>query len=305
MEKYVIGMDGGGTKTEVQVADCKQNNILRFQGGAINYNGQSKSIVDSNIQVIFERIIADGFDQRDCVGICIGAAGTSNPSVRTQIMESIEKFGYECPITIVGDEETAFVGALERTPGVILIAGTGSICYGSDSKGNTFRSGGYGHIIDDPGSGYAVARDILSAMVRGVDGRGEPTVLTKLVFQHLNITCMEELIGYLYSPGRSKKEIAQLSFLIQEAYALGDLVAEEIVKKTATDLTDLVTPVINKLGEETKLAVSGSILIKNEDIYREFVDQMKKKFPRTVIMKPRQDAACGAVLLALHHNLLP
>ncbi len=299
MLQYVIGMDGGGTKTEVLVADREKKPLLRFQGGAINYNGQSKASVDANLQEIFRKILREGYAQTNCTGICIGAAGTSNPAVRTQIMENVREFGYECSVSVLGDEETAFAGALEGTSGAILIAGTGSICYGRDLEGNTYRSGGFGHIIDDAGSGYAIARDMLTAVVRAQDGRGEPTVLADMVFSYLNIGTIEELVGYLYHPGRSKKEIAQLSILIKAAYDAEDPAAIRIVKNCAAELAELASPVLKRIGEGTKLAVSGSILLKNEDIYREFISRMKELFIRTEVIRPRQDAAYGAVLLAL------
>jgi N-acetylglucosamine kinase-like BadF-type ATPase len=299
MQNYVIGMDGGGTKTEVYVTDRAKNILLHFIGGAINYNGGSKAFIDSNLQTILQRIKEEGYTPEACSGICIGAAGTSNPIVNKQIKENVLKFRYECPISILGDVETAFAGALENKPGFILIAGTGSICYGKDENGKVYRTGGFGHIIGDEGSGYAIARDILAAVARAQDGRGEPTILTDMVYKYLKIRSIEEMIGYIYHPGRSKKEIAELSVLIQEAYAIKDTTAICIVKKCALDLLDLVTPLLVKGEESPSLAVSGSILLKNGDIYKEFVSRMNEAFPRTEIIKPHHDAAYGAVLLAL------
>jgi N-acetylglucosamine kinase-like BadF-type ATPase len=299
MQNYVIGMDGGGTKTEVYVTDRDKNILLHFMGGAINYNGGSKVFIDSNLQTILQRIKDEGYSPEACSGICIGAAGTSNPIVNNQIKENVLTFGYICPISILGDVETAFAGALENKPGFILIAGTGSICYGRDVNGKVYRTGGFGHIIGDEGSGYAIARDILTAVARAQDGRGEPTLLTDMVYQYLKIRSIEEMIGYIYHPGRSKKEIAELSVLIQEAYALRDKAATRIVKKCVSDLMDLVTPLLTNVEESPSLTVSGSILLKNGDIFKEFVNQMNEVFPNTEIIKPRHDAAYGAVLLAL------
>jgi N-acetylglucosamine kinase-like BadF-type ATPase len=299
MQNYVIGMDGGGTKTEVYITDREKNILLHFMGGAINYNGGSKAFIDSNLQTILQRIKDEGYPPEACSGICIGAAGTSNPIVNNQIKENVLRFGYECPISILGDVETAFAGALENKPGYILIAGTGSICYGRDVNGKVYRTGGFGHIIGDEGSGYAIARDILAAVARAQDGRGEPTLLTDMVYQYLKIRSIEEMIGYIYHPGRSKKDIAELSVLIQEAYALRDKAAIRIVKQCVSDLMDLVTPLLTNVEESPSLTVSGSILLKNGDIFKEFVSRMNEVFPHTEIIKPRHDAAYGAVLLAL------
>lgn len=299
MLDYVIGMDGGGTKTEICIAGTDKSILVRFRGGAINYNGGSKALVDANIRMILQRIREEGYRSGECAGICIGAAGISNPVIKTRIEEIIRKNGFTSPVSIVGDDVTAFAGALEDKEGIVLIAGTGSICHGRDLDGKTYRAGGYGHIIDDAGSGYAIARDILAAVVRAQDGRGEETALTDMVFRYLKIESIEEMIGYLYSPGRNKREIAQLSVLIQDAFTQKDPAAVPIVQKAANDLTELAGAVIKRMKRVSRLAVSGSVLLKNEDIYKEFVICMKNLYPDIGIIRPLQDAAYGAVLLAL------
>lgn len=299
MQDYVIGIDGGGTKTEICISDREKNILLRFQGGAINYNGQSETAVSDNIQNIFQTIRSEGFLPEDCLRICIGVAGISNPIVKSRILNQVQGFGFQCSIKIVGDQVTALAGALNNLPGIILIAGTGSVCYGKDIDGVQYRAGGYGHIVDDAGSGYAIARDILAAVVRAQDGRGEKTVLTELIYDYLNLSSIQDLIGFLYDPSRSKKEIARLSVLISAAYSLGDKVAIHIVNQTADDLIDLAGAVLKQMQMASRLAVSGSILMKNEDIYNKFNDRMAEEYPELEIVKPYQDASYGAVLLAL------
>jgi N-acetylglucosamine kinase-like BadF-type ATPase len=299
MKNYVIGMDGGGTKTAVVVSDRSNHILLEFEGGAINYNGGNKAIIDSNLQNIVQTILEKGFEIENCAAICIGAAGVSNPVVREQILAIIRKCGYQGPVKIVGDDETAFAGALDKPYGMILIAGTGSICYGKDAKGNTYRTGGYGHLIDDVGSGYAVARDILSCVVQAHDGRIEPTILTQLVYEYLKINSIAELITFVYQPGRNKKEIAALSVLIEKACDQKDQSAMKIVRKCAEELVTLVVPIIPKLGDDICLAVTGSLLLKNEEIYTEFIRSMNSRYPEVVVSKPKQNAAFGATVLAL------
>jgi N-acetylglucosamine kinase-like BadF-type ATPase len=299
MQDYVIGIDGGGTKTEICVSDREKNILLRFQGGAINYNGQSEAAVNDNIQNIFQKIRGEGFQPEACLQICIGVAGISNPTVKSRILKQVQSFDFQCNLKILGDQETALAGALNNLPGIILIAGTGSVCYGKAFDGTEYRAGGYGHMIDDAGSGYAIARDILAAVVRAQDGRGEKTVLTELVYRYLKLSSINELIGFLYDPSRSKKEIARLSVLIMEAYSLGDKAAIHIVNQTASDLVELSAAVLKQMQTASRLAVSGSILMKNEEIYIKFNDRMAEAYPELEIVKPYQDAAYGAVLLAL------
>lgn len=116
-----------------------------------------------------------------CDGLCIGSAGISNPDAYNFIQDIIRAGGYTGPLQIVGDQVTALAGALGQPVGTVLIAGTGSICYARTADGREARSGGWGHLIDDEGSAYALGRDILRAVVRAADGRAPATALTELV----------------------------------------------------------------------------------------------------------------------------
>ncbi len=299
MERYVIGMDGGGTKTAVLLADTSGRVLEEFTGGTMNYNGSSKERIDSNLQSIFHRITEKSFQAQECAAICVGAAGISNLAVKEQLLEHIRKAGYWCPVKIVGDVDTAFAGALENQEGIILISGTGSICLGKDKEGKSYRTGGYGHLIDDVGSGYAIARESLSAIVKSNDGRREPTLLKELVFEYLNINSVEELISYVYAPGRNKKEIAELSILIGKAAECGDRAAERIIEDCARDLTELAAPVVRQWKEAPVLAVSGSVLLQNTLIYEKFCKSMQKAYPGITVTKAKRTAVYGAMLLAL------
>ncbi len=299
MNHYVIGMDGGGTKTTAAIMDGKGVLIDTLLGGSINYNGARKEKVDANILSIFRMVKDRGFEPKACKAICIGAAGISNPNVREFLLEITRSAGYTCDLMVVGDEETAFAGALDQSAGIILISGTGSICYGRDKSGTVYRSGGFGHLIDDVGSGYAIGRDILASVVQAFDKRSEPTLFTQLVFEYLKIGSINELIAYVYHPDRSKKDIAALSILIENAYNRGDPKALQIIRKSAEDLIGLVTPVIRQMKGNADLAATGSVLFGNKDIYQEFKNGMKRVHPLVTVIKPRQNAAYGAAMLAL------
>jgi N-acetylglucosamine kinase-like BadF-type ATPase len=299
MDMYVIGMDGGGTKTSVLLADTNGKMLEEFTGGTINYNGGSKEFIDLNLKKIFHTITEMGYQTEHCMAICAGAAGISNPAVKGQLYGAIRKAGYRCPVTIVGDMDTAFAGALENQEGIILISGTGSVCLGRDSKGNSYRTGGYGHLIDDVGSGYAIAREILSAVVKSSDGRKGATLLKQLVFEYLNIGSVEELIAYVYAPNRNKKEIAELAVLIGRAAQDRDGEAERIIEGCVSDLVDLTVPVIRHWKEAPVLAALGSVLLNNDLIYNNFCEGMQKLCPGIRVMKAKKTAVYGAMLLAI------
>lgn len=298
MLEYVIGLDGGGTKTKILVADRDYNMLESFYGGPINYNGTKKEIVDQNFQAIFQTIKDKGYESKKCAGICIGTAGISNPNIHQYIRTNIDLFGYSCPVSIVGDCETALAGAVLQTEGIILISGTGSICYAKDEMGNTYRTGGYGHLIDDEGSGYAIGRDILTAVIKAYDLRSEATLLTNHVLDYLNIQTIEELIHFVYNPNHNKKEIAGLSILIEKAYQMEDKAAIAIIEKCVAGLMELIDPIMLRMKEDSTIAVSGSVLLNNKVIFNKLSTNISNKYPLVTMIKPKKDAAFGAVYLA-------
>lgn len=176
--------------------------------------------------------------------------------------------GYRGALLLTGDQETALAGALGAPCGMVLIAGTGSICFGRDAAGKTARSGGYGHKIDDEGSGYALGRDALGGRCAGAGtGRGPRTLLTDLVFAQLKVVDVGGLVQFTYDPQTDKKQIAALAPLVARAYEAGDEAAKTVVEKACRELALLVEPVARALHmEDGVLALTGSILLRDKAV---------------------------------------
>jgi len=300
MNGYVLGIDGGGTKTTVCAADMQGNILSVFKTGAINLNGESAENVKKNLHTVFNEASVKIGGLRYIRSVCIGAAGISNADARLFLENTVRDAGYTGKLIIAGDHQTALYGALGSPEGIILIAGTGSICYGRNISGKEHRSGGYGYLIDDEGSGYAIGRDILKAMVRSHDGREGKTVLTPMVFEQLGMSTIEEVIGFLYHKNTNKRDVAALAPILTRALEDGDEAARKIAQNCCDELVKLVSAVVKKLGlEDCFLAMAGSILQKDEFTRKGFVDAIQRKFPRVVCTHPKNDAAYGAILMAL------
>ncbi|WP_312446156.1 BadF/BadG/BcrA/BcrD ATPase family protein [Lacrimispora sp.] len=299
---FVIGMDGGGTATTVIVAGLHGDLMKNFRLGPLNINGQSREAAEHTLADLKIELEKSGMNMSDCIGICIGAAGISNRDTAALLTRKLKEQGMQGVIKLVGDHETALAGALEEPAGVILIAGTGSICYGINESGDKFRAGGYGHIIDDAGSAYAIGRDILKAVVRSSDGRQGQTVLKEKTFRSLKVDSVEDLITWLYQPGRSKKEIAALAPLLEEGIREKDQASIGISDRCGEELAELAGAVLTHFQSPVSLVVSGSVLMKNNEIYRLFCEKVKKRFPQLEIMKMRGEAAQGAVRIILRET---
>ncbi|SDN39592.1 BadF-type ATPase [Paenibacillus sp. yr247] len=301
MKRYVAGLDGGGTKTAVTVADENGLVVHTFTSGAINYNGQDEVSIRHSFQEIFDTVarVCGGLDH--CAQVVIGAAGLSNPTVIARLESNVRESGYQGELFIIGDQETALCGAHDSEYGIILIAGTGSICYGKNEYGLSHRTGGYGHLIDDEGSGYSIGRDLLSALVQANDGRLPETIITDMVYEQLQLSSVQQIIGFVYDKRTNKKDIAALAPILSDACERGDKVALTIAKKSALSLFEIVVPVVEKLSlQKGSLAMAGSVLLKNSFVQSAFVDMLKKGYPDLHCIIAKNDASSGAVLMALN-----
>lgn len=299
MQYYAVGMDGGGTKTNVEARAEDGRVLLRAAFGSMNLNSASEQTVAETFRACAAALRALPGGLAACRAVCIGSAGVSNPDACRTLERLLRGCGYEGPLLLRGDQETALAGALGRPDGMVLIAGTGSICFGRDAAGRTARCGGYGHKIDDEGSGYALGRDALAAVVRAGDGRIPATMLTRLVYERLGIADVRGLVRFTYAPETDKKEIAALAPLVSEAAAAGDAAAGQIVEKACRELAALVMPVAGALHFEAgQLALAGSILLHVEAVRAGVTARLRERYPQLECVAPREDAASGAALLA-------
>ena len=292
------GWDGGGTKTEVCLADEKGKRTASAVFGPLNPNGTSPEQVRETVKHCVDFMATQPGGLPGIGGLVIGMAGISNQNASALLRDALAKAGWTGPLRLAGDQEIALAGAVEG-PGMLLIAGTGSVCCGRDRGGRLFRVGGYGHLIDDTGSGWAIGRNMLTAVVRAEDGRGCETVLTKLVFEKLKIQSVGELITWLYAPGTGKREVAALASLLPDALAVKDPAAKETARQAAEDLAELAETGWKKSGlEEGRLAVSGSILLRIPEIRKQLEKRLARTCPGLCVTEPLGTPAEGAAKMA-------
>ena len=289
--RFAAGVDGGGTRTTVECRTMEGAALCREVFGPFNLN----SVGEERFTALLEEIAAFLGKTGECAALCIGAAGVSNPRVReltARVMDGV------CPWRLAGDHEIALHGAHSGGPGLALIAGTGSICCGKNERGEAVRAGGWGHLIDDGGSGYALGRDLLSAVVRQWDGRGEETALTRLLLARLEIETPQELVAYVY--GGDKSRVASLAPLAGQAAAQGDRTALDIYARNGAELGELVLAAAKRLGMETgEVALLGGLLTRDGRLREALAAWLAERAPGLRCIEPRQDAAAGAAMLAL------
>ncbi len=294
-EKIAAGIDGGGTGTTLVLLDSKGKQTARETFGPFNPNSIGEDHYRSLLSQIFDTILQAG----DCNAVCIGAAGISNPMTAGIAREVAERYGLSDKLLLKGDQEIALYGAMSGKAGAILIAGTGSICFGRNAAGKAMRVGGWGHLIDDVGSGYAIGRDVLRAVVQAHDGRTEKTLLTELVQRNWNVSGIEAIIARTYSTP-DKSNIAALSRTAEEGASAGDTVSLRLLERNAGELCELAGTAYAGLGEQQlSLCLMGGLLT-HDTLFRRLVTRrLHTDWPGILLKEPDMDAAAGAALWAL------
>ena len=289
---FVCGVDGGGTKTTAICRTLQGEEIARRVFGPFNLNSIGLQSFEDTLNELVSFLEETG----NCRALCIGAAGITNDRVAECAEPILGKTGI--PFRLMGDYEIAHTGALDGKEGMILIAGTGSVCYGKNRDGNTAMAGGWGHLIGDAGSGYGIGRDALSAVARMYDGYGKPTILRDLVSQELILNTAEKIVSYVYS--NDKSAVAAISPLVDKAYAMGDTVATQIIRNNAASLVQLVSTVASRLClKSCDVALLGGLMEHETALRKEFEKLMAENDPGLRCVSPLRSAAEGAVLEAL------
>ena len=290
---FVVGIDGGGTKTRVTVCASDATLLHRETLGAFNLS----AIGEDGFRRRVGEILTLCGDMRACGALCVGGAGASGAAMGEILRAELAAHGFAGKLLLCGDHEIALAGAMQ-TPGCVLIAGTGSICYGKNAAGEHFRCGGGGHIIDDPGSGYALGRDALAAALQTEDGRLSENALHGAVMDTVGGSGIQGIFDFVYFSRRGKGDIAALAPLVLRCAAQGDAVSLDILRRGAAELARLVSAVMGKLGLEngSPCALAGGLLAE-DNVYRRAVCAALAPFCRPAA--PEHDALFGAVQLAL------
>src|SRR5437870_9299577 len=179
---YFLGVDGGASKTAALVTDDQGKSLGDGVAGPSNHLRVGIETAARNIErAVNKAVVAPDVATREIVWAYCGIAGADHPAHRQEVVDSLEIFFPRGNFTVDNDARIALTGAVGFGSGVVVIAGTGSVAFGRSEDGREARAGGWGPKIGDEGSGYAMARDGLTAIVRAYDGRGPATKMTDML----------------------------------------------------------------------------------------------------------------------------
>jgi len=300
--QYLIGMDGGGTKTACIAADLEGRVLHECTGGPSNFLmlGTTKvaEMLFSLITECKEKLNAE-YD--DFVSIVLGTTGAGRRVDAEKLEIAFSEYALTKNVvfkkfSVDSDGRIALEGAFSGKSGSILIAGTGSFMLGKDAQGNIHRVGGFGRFIGDQGSGYMLGKRGLAMVAKDYDGRGDKTKLTGLVAEKLGIDSPENLIIEIY---KNNFDIASAAPLVIQAAAEGDEVCHNILEEESHELVLHLFAMMKKLKEPSmNLALIGGI-ISTENAFSEiFKNSVHKLIPNVNIQLPEYPPAMGAIFMA-------
>jgi len=297
---HVLGIDAGGTKTVCLLADERGNILSEGRGGGANLHTSGELEVEKVLHEVMETAIGD----RDITpaAVCLGIAGVDRGDEARTVRAIMRRIGYKSRIVVVNDALVALVAGAGNAPGIVIIAGTGSIVYGRNARFEAARAGGWGHIIGDEGSGYWIGREALAAIVRAVDGRGPDTRLTEDVLAHFNIDDTSRLPRIVYDRELPRMSVAALGPIVQQASDLGDAVASGILERAADELVLAARSVATRLemrGDEFAFVLAGGVFRVVPWLGYEVTRRLVEVAPRSHVRLLEQEPASGAVGLAL------
>jgi N-acetylglucosamine kinase-like BadF-type ATPase len=297
---FVLGIDAGGTKTVCQLANERAEILAEARRGGANLQASGELEVEKVLHEVMEEAIGD----RDLTpaAICLGIAGVDRPEDARVVRSIMRRIGYKAKTLVVNDALVALEAGAPGQPGVVVIAGTGSISYGRNDRNQAARAGGWGFMLGDEGSGYWIGRAALRAVLRAADRRGPATKLTDLLLDFYGVARAADLIHQVYSGTLRPSAIAALAKCVQSAFTDGDEVAIGILRSAADQLESSALSVARRLelvGIGFPFVLSGGMYRAVPWLEQELGRRLTLASPhsRTVLLDI--EPAYGAVRLAV------
>ena len=277
----VIGVDGGGTSTVAWVADAGGTVLGRGTAGPSNAKAVGNDRARRALAEAIDSARANsGIGDREIEVACLGLAGFDRPDDRALLASWCKQDGWAVRLVPANDGDLVLAAGTPEGAGIALIAGTGSIAVGKAPDGRTARAGGWGPLIGDEGSAYAVALQGLRLVARRFDGRSDrPAVedrLTRELCRALGVASPGEMVPVLYGPDWDRARIAGLARVVVECSGEDVEVRDHILGPAAEELADLVVAVRESIGwhdrpDRPPLAVAGGFLLSAEGLRDEVV----------------------------------
>jgi glucosamine kinase len=308
---YYLGIDGGGTKTRCVLADETTVLAKAMTGGCSVIRHGEQQAREALHGAIRQVCAAAKISPERVSAICIGITGAARPEIAAKIRGILAELVPEAftRVEVVGDTVIALEAAFGTGPGVIAIAGTGSIAYGRDAAGKVARAGGWGFAISDEGSGHWIGRRAVSAILNSHD-QGSETALSTLVLQAWRISTIDELVQQANST--PPPDFPRLFAVVLRAADEGDVIARDLLLDAGAKLAGLAALVVRCLASHGSarqnaatlpaarlpVATTGSVFRQSSEVRQVFYNALQQEFPGIEVFHDPADPVEGALARA-------
>lgn len=298
----VIGLDGGGSRTRVRLANLRGETLGEGNAGTSNPYARGFHAAESEIiQAVSAAFAQAGLESQKVFAACFGLGGADRPEDR----ETLNAWGKSVlaeRVKTTGDGEIVLAAGTTENWGVALIAGTGSSAWARARDGRMVRAGGWGYLIGDEGSAFDLVRRALQAVVQAADGRGMQTALREAMLGAMNLREPMQLIGRVYRPEARPADLAELAPVVLATAEAGDETAYRIVRRAGAELGRTVLAAAGAAsfsGPAIPLALTGGLLLGSETMRRALLDALAGGPCRFEPVEMVYAPVAGAVRLAL------
>nr|XP_048327851.1 N-acetyl-D-glucosamine kinase-like isoform X2 [Ziziphus jujuba var. spinosa] len=304
----ILGLDGGTTSTVcicmpmIPFSDPLPEPppvLARAVAGCSNHNSVGEAAARETLELVMADALSKSGSNRSAVrAVCLAVSGVNHPTDQQRILNWLRDiFPGHVGLYVQNDAVAALAsGTLGKLHGCVLIAGTGTIAYGFTEDGREARAAGAGPVLGDWGSGYGIAAQALTSVIKAYDGRGPLTLLTSSILKRLGLSSPDELIGWTYADP-SWARIAALVPVVISCAEAGDEVANRILYDSVLELASSVKAVVQRLGlcgedgnGKFPLVMVGGVLEANRrwDIGKEVIKCISKDYPGALAIRPKK-----------------
>ncbi|HUE84030.1 MAG TPA: BadF/BadG/BcrA/BcrD ATPase family protein [Pyrinomonadaceae bacterium] len=300
--EVVVGVDGGGSNTTAVVMDVERRVIGEGTAGPSNPLRIGVASAAAAVREAVDKACEVAQVRRADVRVAkIGLAGARRKELRARMRDALNMLGVG-EIDVVTDAEIALHGATDGKPGLVVIAGTGSVCCGVNAKGKRKCAGGWGPVAGDEGGGAWLARRALRAIAHASDGRGPQTLLVQAACSYFHVSTADDLSTAIYAPTMTNERIAGFGKHVIEAATQQDEVAIQILADGGLELGLAAVAVIHSLKlekEHFQVAYVGGVFASGgELILRPMREQIQQVAPAAFLAPPRFAPAVAAARMA-------
>jgi N-acetylglucosamine kinase-like BadF-type ATPase len=300
-----LGVDGGGTKTHIAIINQQRGLVCEGYAGASNpLRVGIEPAVANIISAINSACDAADLNRGDIVAATLGLAGVRRADLRQRVRERIIERLRIKKVDVYTDAEIALYGIGKNKAGLVIIAGTGSVCIGQNAKGVTATAGGWGPLAGDEGGGAGIALRALHAIAKASDGRAEATALSDTAVDYFRAGRIENLSVAIYAPQIDNARIAGFARHVGEKAAEGDKVAIEILNEAGYELGLAAHAVIKKLGmEKSKIPIGlvGSVFKSGALVTGPLLETVRLICPKAYLVDEIIQPAHSAAQIAFEH----